>query len=75
MQYRLNTPSGIALLEWNSRVGIPYDVWSVVSTGIVRCGACDLVRTFEGHKDHLDEAGECGDLGQDFLAPAGDDSD
>ncbi|KAJ7218744.1 hypothetical protein C8J57DRAFT_1254742 [Mycena rebaudengoi] len=75
MQYRLNTPSGIALLEWNSRVGIPYDVWSVVSTGIVRCGACDLVRTFEGHKDHLDEAGECGDLGQDFLAPAGDNSD
>ncbi|KAJ7255692.1 hypothetical protein C8J57DRAFT_1517984 [Mycena rebaudengoi] len=42
-QLKVDTPSGVTLLEWNSRVGVPGDVWSVVSTGVIECEECDLV--------------------------------
>jgi hypothetical protein len=74
-QQKIDTPSAIALMEWNSRVGVPGDVWSVVSTGVVLCGECDIVRTISAHNDHLGEGGACTDPGQDFIAPSGDDSD
>ncbi|KAJ6598326.1 hypothetical protein DFH09DRAFT_1394478 [Mycena vulgaris] len=65
----LDTPVGSALLEWNSRLGVPTDVWMVISTAIAHCKACDLVRSFPAHLLHLSEDGECKDPGQEFIAP------
>ncbi|KAJ7123896.1 hypothetical protein C8R43DRAFT_959025 [Mycena crocata] len=54
----LDTPTAAALLQWNSRLGIPTDVWAVVSTARMECKACKLVRCFEGHAAHLDAEGK-----------------
>lgn len=48
----LHTPIGRSFLAWNSRIGIPQDVWALVSTAIIRCSSCSLIRTFEGHSKH-----------------------
>jgi hypothetical protein len=61
----LDTPVGLAYLEWNSRFGVPMDVWAVISTAVVHCAVCDLVRTHPAHSAHLDQtSGYCADVGQ-----------
>jgi hypothetical protein len=42
----LDSPVGVALLEWNSRLGVPTDVWIAASTAVVHCTSCDLTRVF-----------------------------
>jgi hypothetical protein len=55
----------MAYLEWNSRFGVPLDVWVLISTGVIHCPVCDLVRTHPGHAAHLDiRSGFCADVGQ-----------
>ncbi|KAJ7272362.1 hypothetical protein C8J57DRAFT_1225897 [Mycena rebaudengoi] len=72
----LDSPTGLALLEWNSRIGIPSDVWMMVCTGYIVCPGCDLARSFAGHKLHLDDQGMCADVGQaKVIAPSLTDSD
>ncbi|THU90384.1 hypothetical protein K435DRAFT_864325 [Dendrothele bispora CBS 962.96] len=46
-------PTMTALLEWNSRVGIPRDVWVLVSTSEKQCLDCNLVRSLQAHEHHL----------------------
>ncbi|KAJ6588084.1 hypothetical protein B0H19DRAFT_1247793 [Mycena capillaripes] len=71
----LDSPVGAALLEWNSRLGIPTDVWMVISTAVYHCGTCDLVRSFPAHRLHLDKKGDCTDPGQEPIARAAEDDD
>ncbi|KAJ7281085.1 hypothetical protein C8J57DRAFT_1220350 [Mycena rebaudengoi] len=75
----LEAPAGVAWLEWNSRLGVPADVFTMLYTGIVHCSACDLVRTHIAHGHHLDDEGQCADPGQAQptfqLVPGGDDFD
>ncbi|KAF8192355.1 hypothetical protein K438DRAFT_1762353 [Mycena galopus ATCC 62051] len=63
----LDSAVGAAMLEWNSRLGVPADVWMTVSTAIVTCKDCDLVRSFPGHLLHLDVGGNCDDPGQENI--------
>ncbi|KAJ7128415.1 hypothetical protein C8R44DRAFT_732756 [Mycena epipterygia] len=59
----LDTPVAGTLLEWNSRLGIPTDVWAVVSTATTRCSSCRYIRTFHAHTAHLHPiTGLCNDL-------------
>ncbi|KAJ7122370.1 hypothetical protein C8R44DRAFT_736061 [Mycena epipterygia] len=59
----LDTPIAAALLEWNSRLGVPTDVWAVVSTATTRCSSCRYIRTFHAHTAHLHPiTGLCNDL-------------
>ncbi|KAK6991643.1 hypothetical protein R3P38DRAFT_3091844 [Favolaschia claudopus] len=69
----LDSAIGAALLEWNSRLGLPADVWMTVSSAVVHCTDCDLTRTFPAHRLHLDEQGACNDAGQAVFAASGDD--
>ncbi|KAK7015710.1 hypothetical protein R3P38DRAFT_2543392, partial [Favolaschia claudopus] len=68
-----DTPVGAALIQWNSRLGVPADVWMLISTAVVHCTSCDLTRTFPAHTLHLDVTGQCADPGQAIIAPGGDD--
>ncbi|KAJ6478213.1 hypothetical protein C8R45DRAFT_933973 [Mycena sanguinolenta] len=68
-----DTAIGAALREWNSRLGVPTDVWILVSTAVVVCEHCDLVRSFAAHTLHLDGSGHCTDPGQAVIAPHADD--
>ncbi|KAJ7271369.1 hypothetical protein B0H12DRAFT_1067213 [Mycena haematopus] len=54
-----DTAIGAALREWNSRLGVPTDVWIMTSTATVLCARCDLVRTFTAHALHLDAQRSC----------------
>lgn len=58
-EYHLKVPSAVALLEWNSRIGIPCDVWALVLTGIVQCGICTLFRIEKAHMEHYKVVGAC----------------
>ncbi|KAJ7140275.1 hypothetical protein C8R43DRAFT_1018105 [Mycena crocata] len=69
----INSPVGSALLEWNSRLGVPNDVWLTISTAVITCTSCDLLRSFPAHLLHLDTQGNCTDPGQEFIAPAATD--
>jgi hypothetical protein len=60
----LDSPTALALLEWNSPLGIPTDVWMTICTGYVVCPGCDLARSFTAHRLHLDTQGLCADVGQ-----------
>ncbi|KAJ7267354.1 hypothetical protein C8J57DRAFT_1510456 [Mycena rebaudengoi] len=75
----LEAPAGVAWLEWNSRLGVPADIFTMLYTGVVHCAACDLVRTHIAHGHHLDDEGRCADPGQAQLtlqlAAGGDDTD
>ncbi|KAJ7720031.1 hypothetical protein B0H16DRAFT_1509383 [Mycena metata] len=62
----LNSSVGSALLEWNSRLGIPADVWMMASTAVVHCTSCDLLRSFPAHIIHLDNE-LCNDPGQKLI--------
>ncbi|KAJ7757606.1 hypothetical protein B0H16DRAFT_1457767 [Mycena metata] len=59
----LYTPTGVAFAKWNSRIGVPLDVWTLLSTSGVKCSECLLLRSFEGHHEHLKD-GQCGDPGE-----------
>ncbi|THV07823.1 hypothetical protein K435DRAFT_788171 [Dendrothele bispora CBS 962.96] len=49
-------PSLIALIEWNSRVGIPRDVWTLVSTSEKHCPDCKLIIGINWYLDRLDSS-------------------
>ncbi|KAK6971520.1 hypothetical protein R3P38DRAFT_3242259 [Favolaschia claudopus] len=62
----LDTPIGASMLEWNSKLGIPTDVWALVATAVEECETCHFVRTFPAHAAHLhSETGKCNDLVDD----------
>ncbi|KIK52804.1 hypothetical protein GYMLUDRAFT_250932 [Collybiopsis luxurians FD-317 M1] len=42
----------LAFLAWNSRLGVPQDVWTMISTAVVTCCHCLMVRTFRGDQRH-----------------------
>ncbi|KIK52753.1 hypothetical protein GYMLUDRAFT_251003 [Collybiopsis luxurians FD-317 M1] len=50
-------------LEWNSRLGVPADVWVIITTAVVTCGTCHLVCTFAADKAHRSSNGHCLDPG------------
>ncbi|KAJ7747878.1 hypothetical protein B0H14DRAFT_3604537 [Mycena olivaceomarginata] len=59
----LDSTFGAAWLEWNSKLGIPTDVWALTSTAIQECATCHFVRTFPAHAAHLHPGtGACNDL-------------
>ncbi|KAJ7867743.1 hypothetical protein B0H14DRAFT_3441662 [Mycena olivaceomarginata] len=59
----LESPIGAALLEWNSPLGVPLDVWAMASTATTECETCKLCRTFPAHAAHLHPTtGMCNDL-------------
>ncbi|KAJ3768163.1 hypothetical protein FB446DRAFT_752645 [Lentinula raphanica] len=63
-------------LEWNSKLGIPADVWAVISTAVIVCETCRLVRTFNADRSHRASNGDCMDLGQsEDNSGKGDDDD
>lgn len=37
-------PVFAALLEWNSRIGVPFDVWVLVITACTLCPICNMYR-------------------------------
>ncbi|KAJ3776400.1 hypothetical protein FB446DRAFT_700839 [Lentinula raphanica] len=51
-------------LEWNSKLGIPVDVWTVIHTAVIVCTTCHLVRTFNADRSHQSSNGDCMDPGQ-----------
>ncbi|KAG6894111.1 hypothetical protein C0992_007458 [Termitomyces sp. T32_za158] len=59
----IDTPIGAAFMEWNSRIGVPKDVWVLIRTAYVQCAVCRLCRTFNGDKAHRDHQGNCADAG------------
>ncbi|KAJ3866992.1 hypothetical protein EV359DRAFT_79026 [Lentinula novae-zelandiae] len=65
----LASPVGVAWMSWNSPYGVTHDAWANMITAWRRCpGQCGLVRTFDGHKAHMERERECakeGDL--DFM--------
>ncbi|KAG6894170.1 hypothetical protein C0992_007246 [Termitomyces sp. T32_za158] len=60
----IDKPTGAALVEWNSRIGVPRDVWAVIHTAYVECTDCHLCRSFHGDIAHRDPNGKCKDLGE-----------
>jgi hypothetical protein len=70
----LDSPVGVALLEWNSRLGVPTNVWIAASTAVVHCTSCDLTRSFPAHRLHLD-SGVCNDPGQALTVAGADEDD
>ncbi|KAF5353019.1 hypothetical protein D9757_012736 [Collybiopsis confluens] len=59
----IDSALGRPFLEWNSKLGIPADVWAMVSTAVIACEACKLVRTFAADKAHRAIDGFCMDPG------------
>ncbi|KAJ7495717.1 hypothetical protein B0H11DRAFT_2227235 [Mycena galericulata] len=59
----VDTPSGVAFTEWNSRIGVPMDVWILLSTSGVECKTCHLRRSYDAHLAHCDTTGQCLDPG------------
>ncbi|KAJ6624417.1 hypothetical protein B0H10DRAFT_1943299 [Mycena sp. CBHHK59/15] len=60
----INSMVGRAWIAWNSRVGVPQDVWAILSSAWTHCPDCDLVRTFEADRAHKDDNNMCRDIGQ-----------
>ncbi|KAJ7758074.1 hypothetical protein B0H14DRAFT_3166150 [Mycena olivaceomarginata] len=59
----LDSPIGAALMEWNSRLGVPLDIWALASTATTECSTCHLCCTFPAHAAHLHTVtGVCNDL-------------
>ncbi|KAJ6613987.1 hypothetical protein B0H10DRAFT_1951012 [Mycena sp. CBHHK59/15] len=48
----------------NSMVGVPQDIWAILSSAWTHCPDCDLVRTFEADRAHKDDNNMCRDIGQ-----------
>lgn len=55
----LRQPIAVAFLEWNSRIGIPCDVWAMAITAVVRCNSCLLYRAGRAHIEHCNVLGAC----------------
>ncbi|KAJ4492442.1 hypothetical protein C8R41DRAFT_919996 [Lentinula lateritia] len=56
----LASPVGTAWMSWNSPYGVTHDAWANLITAWRRCpGKCGMVRTFEGHKAHLESEQGC----------------
>jgi hypothetical protein len=51
-------------LEWNSCIGVPRDVWYIISTARIICQCCHLVRSFHADQAHRSPMGLCEDVGQ-----------
>ncbi|KAK1228254.1 hypothetical protein PQX77_008709 [Marasmius sp. AFHP31] len=43
---------GTIWLMWNSRFGVPADVWAFARTAIIQCKSCGMVRSFEADRLH-----------------------
>ena len=55
----LHTAIGFAWMSWNSRLGLPHDVWILISTACQTCETCDYVRTLSADVGHRDHNGRC----------------
>ncbi|KAG7093158.1 hypothetical protein E1B28_009440 [Marasmius oreades] len=55
----LPTTLGILFAMWNSRLGLPLDLWMIARTAVVTCKDCFLVRTFDAHEAHQTKDGLC----------------
>ncbi|KAJ6600478.1 hypothetical protein DFH09DRAFT_1271292 [Mycena vulgaris] len=55
------TAVGVAWSEWNSRIGVPEDVWVLLHTSIERCASCSLLRSFEANIAHRSKNNVCMD--------------
>lgn len=62
----LNTVIGRAFSDWNSRIGVPRDVWIFITTSDVYCSECRLTRSFDGDAGHRNASGFCEDIGQEI---------
>ncbi|KAG6836006.1 hypothetical protein H0H93_012313 [Arthromyces matolae] len=71
----IDLPAGAALMEWNSRIGVPQDVWAMISTAYVQCKTCGLCRSFHGDWSHRDTDGDCLDVGEAVVTPGEEDDD
>ncbi|KAJ6606861.1 hypothetical protein B0H10DRAFT_1956763 [Mycena sp. CBHHK59/15] len=60
-----DTSFSVAWSEWNSRIGVPEDVWAIFSTAHQMCRDCGLIRTFEADQAHRDKNNMCMDLSKD----------
>ncbi|KAJ7126596.1 hypothetical protein C8R43DRAFT_958085 [Mycena crocata] len=40
MEDFLDTPSGVAFMKWNSRIGVPTDVWALLATSSMKTSIC-----------------------------------
>ncbi|KAJ3898114.1 hypothetical protein F5879DRAFT_927310 [Lentinula edodes] len=57
----LGSCMGVAWMTWNSPYGVTHDTWANMITAWRKCpGPCGMVRTFEGHKAHLESSQVCG---------------
>lgn len=57
------TPLGFAFSAFNSRIGVPEDVHTLIITAVCICDFCCLVRTLPADRAHRDEEGNCVDPG------------
>ncbi|KAJ6601963.1 hypothetical protein DFH09DRAFT_1270808 [Mycena vulgaris] len=55
------TAVGVAWSEWNSRIGVPENVWVLLHTSIERCASCSLLRSFEANIAHRSKNNVCMD--------------
>ncbi|KAG7093239.1 hypothetical protein E1B28_006925 [Marasmius oreades] len=55
----LPTTVGMLFAMWNSRLGLPLDLWILARTAIITCKNCFLVRTFDAHQAHQTQDGLC----------------
>lgn len=53
-----NSMVGRAVLEWNSRIGVPLDAWRTIISVMVFCVGCKRVRSCDGNSAHLDIHGQ-----------------
>ncbi|KAJ6609475.1 hypothetical protein B0H10DRAFT_2297321, partial [Mycena sp. CBHHK59/15] len=65
---KINTTVGRAWIAWNSRRGVPKDIWALISTAFTHCRHCDLICTFVGGCVHREENHICLDVGQGIVS-------
>lgn len=58
------TAIGLAFAAFNSRLGVPEDVHSMIHTCVRLCDTCCLVRTIPADQAHRDSDGNCRDPGE-----------
>nr|GAT44269.1 predicted protein [Mycena chlorophos] len=67
----VRSPICSAFYEWNSRIGVPRDVWFTIQTAVICCIDCELVRSLPAHRAHLDVQGQCVDPKQELSVERG----
>ncbi|KAF9029446.1 hypothetical protein BDZ89DRAFT_1038518 [Hymenopellis radicata] len=62
----LDHPIGLAMMSWNSRLGVPQDVWHLIFTACIQCPTCRLVRSPSAYVAHLESGvgSACKDVGE-----------